>query len=140
MRTEVAASNYSTESWVNQAIAAINIPDISTKVNTADFDTYKAEADQKYFPKAGGELTGTFLMNKMDIAYPSFDFSSSTASGEKIFKILPFNGGTNTESLEQTLDHGKLHGISQAILTSATSTQQLAKYLASIKMVLLLKS
>ena len=95
LRTEVAVSNYATESWVNQAIAAINIPDISTKVNTADFDTYKAEADQKYFPKAGGELTGTFLMNKMDIAYPSFDFSSSTASGEKIFKILPFNGGTN---------------------------------------------
>ena len=95
LRTEVATSNYATESWVNQAIAAINIPDISTKVNTADFDTYKAEADQKYFPKAGGELTGTFLMNKMDIAYPSFDFSSSTASGEKIFKILPFNGGTN---------------------------------------------
>ena len=43
LRTEVATSNYATESWVNQAIAAINIPDISTKVNTADFDTYKAE-------------------------------------------------------------------------------------------------
>ena len=108
LRTEVNNENYATQSWVNTAIGNINIPDISGKVDTSAFTAYQTLATNTFFPKAGGELNGTFTMNKLDIANPSFDFSSSAAVGEKIFKLLPLSGGTNYSEFGTNSNHWEI--------------------------------
>jgi len=83
--------DYASTSYVDTKISEIQIPDISGKLNTANFDAYVVNAGNTYYKKAGDKITGTMVMENMDITLPTLDFSSSFAAGAKAFSFKAKN-------------------------------------------------
>ena len=71
---QAAVSLLPTTSYVTDAIAAAQ-PNLSALVTQADINTSIDNITTEYLPRTGGTLSGAFIVNKIDMADPAFDFS-----------------------------------------------------------------
>ena len=66
------------------------IPNVAGYVTQDDINASIAGITTDYLPRTGGELTGSFIVNKADYAKPAFDFSSSPLNAQDAFKFQAF--------------------------------------------------
>ena len=76
-----------------QAVAS-NIPDVSAFTTQADIDASINQLSVDFLPRTGGTVTGSFVVQKVDISAPAFDFSNSKWNGKEAFKFVA-NADTN---------------------------------------------
>lgn len=81
------------------ALAAVEaaIPNVSSFTTQADIDASISQLSADFLPRTGGTLSGSFIVEKTDIALPSFDFSYAVWYGKDAFKFVA-NGGSNNYS------------------------------------------
>lgn len=99
-----------TTSDVNASIAAAQ-PDLSNYVTQAEIDQSISNITTEYLPRTGGTLSGSFVVQKEDMAHPAFDFSSETWYSHNTHKYAT-NGpgnyfttfGTNQKAWEYAWD------------------------------------
>ena len=65
-----------------------SIPDVTSFVTQDDIDASIAGITVEYLPRTGGTLTGSFVVEKEDIALPGFDFSTASWHSKHAFKLL----------------------------------------------------
>jgi hypothetical protein len=80
-----ALTELPTTADVDTAIAAAS-PDLSSFVTQADINTSIDYITTEYLPRTGGTLSGSFVVQKVDSAYPAFDFSTEKWYGNKTHK------------------------------------------------------
>ena len=80
------------------------IPDVSGFVKQSDITTAISNITTEYLPRAGGRLTGSFLIEKEDYSLPAFDFSSEPWTSRDVFKFRANNVGENYTKFGTT-DH-----------------------------------
>ena len=103
LQNTITASNYASVSYVDTSIAAISIPDVTTKLDTTVHDAYVVTANNTFFPKAGGELQGPLSFNRPDVSLPSIDFSGSNIDSMGAFKLKAYsNVGSHTTTFGTT--------------------------------------
>ena len=88
--------------YLEQAAIQALIPDISNKVEQADIDQSIANITTEYLPKAGGTLTGSFVIEKEDVSLAAFDVSSSASNSRDLFKLTSFNSANTTATFGAT--------------------------------------
>jgi len=86
---ETVVSTLPTTSEVNALISAA-APDLSSYVAQSDIDTSISAITTEYLPRAGGTVSGSFIVNKPYTSEPAFDFSS-----EKWYSNLTHKYATN---------------------------------------------
>ncbi len=69
-----------TKEYVETAIALAQ-PDISAFVEQSDIDTSISNITTEYLPRTGGTLSGAFVVEKVYIDKPAFDFSNAAWYG-----------------------------------------------------------
>ena len=88
-------SHLAVESDVNQELAQLQaqinqlpteVPDVSAFVTQQHIDQSIGNITVEYLPRAGGTLTGSFVIEKEDVGLPAFDVSSSPAYSADLFK------------------------------------------------------
>jgi hypothetical protein len=67
------------------------IPDVSNKVEQSDIDASIAGITVDYLPRTGGTVTGSFIINKEDLALPAFDVSSHWYNSKDLFKLKAYS-------------------------------------------------
>ena len=81
------------------ALAAVEaaIPNVSSFTTQADIDASISQLSTDFLPRTGGTLSGSFIVEKTDMALPGFDFSNAVWYGKDAFKFVA-NGGSNNYS------------------------------------------
>ena len=81
------------------ALAAVEaaIPNVSSFTTQADIDASISQLSADFLPRTGGTLSGSFIVEKTDMALPGFDFSNAVWYGKDAFKFVA-NGGSNNYS------------------------------------------
>ena len=81
------------------ALAAVEaaIPNVSSFTTQADIDASISQLSTDFLPRTGGTLSGSFIVEKTDMALPGFDFSNAVWYGKDAFKFVA-NGGNNNYS------------------------------------------
>ena len=80
-----------------------DIPDVSSFVTQADINNSINNITVEYLPRNGGQLDGTFTLNKSDIADPGIDFSTSSSNSINAIKFAAYSpSGTSTATLGST--------------------------------------
>ncbi len=90
--------------YLEQADIEALMPDISNKIEQADIDQSIANITTEYLPKAGGTLTGSFVIEKEDVSLPAFDVSSSASNSRDLFKLASFNSTNAAATFGATAD------------------------------------
>ena len=108
--------HYSPISYVDSQIRALDIPDVSNKVDTTIFNTFVSDVNSSFLKKLGGTINGTVSFINSDPSTSKLDFTGSSHMGTKALAFKPksctkstFFGTTdnayelawNFESLEQ---------------------------------------
>ena len=75
-----------------------SIPNVSGFVTQDDINASIAGITTDYLPRTGGELTGSFIINKTDYSNPALDFSSSPANSKDAFKFQALAPSANNFS------------------------------------------
>ena len=60
------------------------IPNVSGFVTQDDINASIENITTDYLPRTGGELTGSFVINKTDYSNPALDFSSTPANSKDV--------------------------------------------------------
>lgn len=81
------------------ALAAVeaSIPNVSSYTTQADIDASISQLSTDFLPRTGGTLSGSFIVEKTDVALPGFDFSNAFWYGKDAFKFAA-NGGNSDYS------------------------------------------
>jgi len=80
-----------TKSYVSEAIDAAQ-PNLSAFVTQSDIDSSISNITTEYLPRTGGRLTGSFVMNKLDVGLPGLDFSTNNTDSMKAFQFKANDG------------------------------------------------
>ena len=75
-------------------------------VTQEDINTSIAGITTDYLPRTGGELTGSFVINKTDYSNPAFDFSLTPVNSKDAFKFqaaAPTTGNFSTFGITDNL-------------------------------------
>ena len=104
-------SHLAVESDVNQELAQLQaqinqlpteVPDVSAFVTQQHIDQSIGNITVEYLPRAGGTLTGSFVIEKEDVGLPAFDVSSSPAYSADLFKLQSYNSQSKTTTFGAT--------------------------------------
>ena len=63
------------------------IPNVTSFVTQENINSSIAGITTDYLPRTGGELTGSFVINKTDYSNPAFDFSLTPVNSKDAFKF-----------------------------------------------------
>ncbi len=87
-------------------VAAVQalIPDISSKVDGTFVTNAISNITTEYLPRTGGTLTGSFNLQKADVATVAFDFSSAPWYAKNAFKFNANTGSADAYSTFGTTD------------------------------------
>jgi len=91
---QVAVSQLPSTTYVNDAIAAAQ-PNLTSYVTQAHIDTSISNITTEYLPRTGGTLSGAFIINKVDMADPAFDFSQEKWYSYNTHKYRTNSTGSN---------------------------------------------
>ena len=94
---QVVVGQLPTTSTVSASIEAAK-PDLSAFVSQTDIDTSISNITTEYLPRTGGTLSGSFIVNKVDLADPAFDFSSEKWYSYNTHKYRTNSTATNFAS------------------------------------------
>jgi hypothetical protein len=72
---QVVVGQLPTTASVAASITAAQ-PDLSSFTTQADIDSSISNITTEYLPRTGGTLSGSFIVEKVDLADPAFDFSN----------------------------------------------------------------
>jgi len=91
---QAVVSQLPSTTYVTDAIAAAQ-PNLSAFVTQSDIDTSISNITTEYLPRTGGVLTGSFVLNKLDVGLPGIDFSTSNTDSMKAFQFVANDGYGN---------------------------------------------
>ena len=69
------------------AVAA-TVPDVSSFVTQQDIDSSISNITTEYLPRTGGTLSGSFVVEKVDMANPAFDFTGQKSYSRNTHKYV----------------------------------------------------
>jgi hypothetical protein len=72
------------------------IPDISNKVEQSDIDASIADITTDFLPRTGGQVDGSFIINKSQVSEPAFDVSQQWYSGQNFMKLQSYSPSNST--------------------------------------------
>ena len=78
------------------------IPDISSKVEQTDIDASIAGITNDFLPRTGGQVDGSFIINKSSIDEPAFDVSQYWYGGKNFMKLKSYSPASNTTTFGTT--------------------------------------
>ena len=91
---QAAVSQLPSTTYVTDAIAAAQ-PNLSSYVTQAHIDESISNITTEYLPRTGGTLSGAFIINKVDMAEPAFDFSQEKWYSYNTHKYRTNSTGSN---------------------------------------------